>query len=370
MPGLRPIRKENVFEMELPTEITLQSMLLKAGFREDEIEHLRVFVNEKLAPLNKALKNGDNIWIGIVIGGEYIKTYNRAILCDFEYFEPVNISEAVSLLQKYGDDAKIIAGGTDLLVDIKEEKIKPKFLVSVMKIPDLRCIVEDGMELSIGAATTLAEIEESQIIKERYGLICEAVKELGTVQVRNMATIGGNICNAIPSADMPPALVALDARLKIVGVNGERTLQLEEFFVGVRKTRLKNELLKEIVVKRPPERSGTAFIKLARTSEDLAIFNTAVRVKLNKDNICEEARIVVGGGIGPTVLRSKEAEKFIEGRRLDEETINKAAEVSAQGLQCRADSIRAPPEYKIEVGKVLVRRALMRALKRASGEEQ
>lgn len=291
------------------------------------------------------------------------------MLWDFEYFEPVNITEAVSLLQKYGDEAKVIAGGTDLLVDMKDEKIQPKFLVSIMKIPELKCIVEDGAELSIGAATTLAEIEESRLIKERYGLIHEAVKELGTVQVRNMATIGGNICNAIPSADLPPALVALDARLKIVGVNGERTLPLEEFFLGVRKTKLKNELLKEIVVRRPPERSGTAFIKLARTSEDLAIVNVAVRITLNKDNICEEARIVVGGGIGPTLLRSREAEKIIEGRRVDEEIINRAAEVTSQGFQCRRDSIRAPPEYKIEVGKVLVKRALMKALRRVNGEE-
>ncbi|MEM4188459.1 MAG: xanthine dehydrogenase family protein subunit M [Candidatus Hadarchaeum sp.] len=296
-----------------------------------------------------------------------IKTYNRSLLCDFEYFEPVNISEVISLIQKYGDDAKVIAGGTDLLVDMKQEKIKPKVLVSIMKIPDLKCIVEDGTELRIGAATTLAEIEESRVIRENYGLICEAVEELGTVQVRNMATIGGNICNAVPSADLPPALVALDAQLKIVGANGERILPLEEFFVGVRKTRLKNELLKEIAVRRPPERSGTAFIKLARTSEDLAIVNTAVRVTLNKDGICEEARVVVGGGIGPMLLRSREAEKILEGRKPDEEIVGKAAEISCQGFQCRSKSIRASPEYKIEVGKVLVKRALLKALERVGG---
>lgn len=296
-----------------------------------------------------------------------IKTYNRALLYDFDYFEPVSIAEAVELLQKYGDDAKVIAGGTDLLVDMKEEKITPKVLISIMKIPDLKCMVDDGMELRIGAATTLAEIEESRAIRENYELIYEAVKELGTVQVRNMATIGGNICNAVPSADLPPALVALDARLLIAGANGERTMPLEEFFVGVRKTKLKHELLKEIVVKRPPERSGTAFIKLARTSEDLAIVNAAVRVTLNRDNICEEARIAVGGGIGPTLLRSREAEKILEGERLNEEIIGKAAEICSQAFQCRPGSIRAPPEYKIEVGKVLVKRALLKALERIGG---
>lgn len=295
-----------------------------------------------------------------------IKTYNRALLCDFEYFEPASIPEAVELLQKYGDDAKVIAGGTDLLVDMKEEKIKPKVLVNIMKIPDLRCIVEDGTELSIGAATTMVEIEESRVIKESYELIYEAVKELGTVQVRNMATIGGNICNAVPSADLPPALVALDARSKIVGANGERTLPLEEFFVGVRKTKLKNELLKEIVVKKPPERSGTAFIKLARTSEDLAIVNAAVRITLNRDDSCEEARIAVGGGIGPTLLRPKEAEKILEGKKFDEEIISKAAEICSQSFQCRLSSIRASPEYKIELGKVLVKRALLKALERVT----
>ncbi|MGC8817303.1 MAG: FAD binding domain-containing protein [Candidatus Hadarchaeum sp.] len=289
------------------------------------------------------------------------------MLWDFEYFEPVTISEAINLLNRFGAGAKVIAGGTDLLVDMKDEKIRPKFLVSIMKIPQLKYIIEDGGALRIGAATTLAEIEESPIVREKYGLITEAVKALGTVQVRNMATIGGNICNAIPSADLPPALVTLDAQVKIAGINGERTLPLDEFFVGVRKTRMNNELLTEITVRQPPGHSGTAFIKLSRTSEDLAMVNVATRITLNKEGVCQEARIAIGGGVGPTLLRPREAEKILEGKKLDEETIRLAAEISCQKFQCRPTSIRAHPEYKIEAGKALVKRALVKALGRAGG---
>ena len=126
-----------------------------------------------------------------------------------------------------------MAGGTDLLVDMKNGRIKPKYLISIMKIPGLNHIIENEEGLRIGARTTFQEIEESQLVKDKYKLIIEAVESLGTVQTRNMSTIGGNICNALPSADMPPALVALDAKVKIVSKNGERILPLVEFFSGM-----------------------------------------------------------------------------------------------------------------------------------------
>jgi carbon-monoxide dehydrogenase medium subunit len=274
----------------------------------------------------------------------------------------------VALLSRYGDKAKLIAGGTDLLVDMKNEKINPQYLISLMKITGLSYIAEEGDVLRIGATTTLRELEESQIIEKRYGLISKAVKCLGTVQIRNMATIGGNICNAVPSADLPPALVALNATLKIVGPNGERTMPLEDFFAGVKKTKLSvGELLKEIIVERPPARSGTAFIKLSRTAEDLAIVNVAVRITLNEDDTCREARIVIGGGVGPTLIRSREAEKLLLGKKMEEELVKRAAEVACTGFSCRPTSIRASPEYKAEVGRVLVKRALLEALKKAGG---
>jgi len=286
----------------------------------------------------------------------------RILVCEFEYLEPETISEAVKLLTKHGDGAKMIAGGTDLLVDMKKERIKPSHLISLQKIPGLSYITEDGNGLRIGSRTTFQEVEDSKLLKGKYQLILEAARSIGTVQVRNMATIGGNICNALPSADIPPALVALDAEVKIVGLKGERYLPLEELFSGIRKTKLKSdELLTEIRVKRPPARSGAAFIKLGRTSEDLATLNVAVRVTLAKDGTCKEARIAVGGGVGPTLIRSKDAERFLEGKVLSDAIAGEAAKLACGRLECRPNSIRASPQYKMEVSKTLVRRALVKA---------
>jgi len=287
----------------------------------------------------------------------------RILLNEFEYFEPGTIPDAITFLAKHGKDAKLIAGGTDLLVDMKKGKIKSKYLVDLMKIPDLSHIIEDGGGLRIGATTTFRGIEKSQLIKEKYPLLFEAARAMGTVQIRNMATIGGNICNALPSADIPPALVALDAKAKIVGQSGERFLPLEEFFVGIRKIILKSdELLTEVYAQSPPARSGTAFIKLGRTAEDLATLNVAVRVTLGNKGACKEVRIVVGGGVGPTLIRSRRAEALLEGKILNEALIEKAAQAASEELKPRPTSIRASPYYKIEVSKVLVKRALMKAL--------
>lgn len=295
-----------------------------------------------------------------------INVIARILLNDFEYFEPETISDVITFLAKHGKDTKLIAGGTDLLVDMKKGRIKSKFLVNLMKIPDLSYITEDGGGLRIGATTTFREIEESKLIKEKYPLLFEAAQAMGTVQIRNMATIGGNICNALPSADIPPALVALDAKAKIVGQSGERFLPLEEFFMGIRKTTLESdELFTEVHVQSPPARSGTAFLKISRTASDLATLNVAVRVTLENNWACKEARVVVGGGVGPTLIRSRRAETLLEGKILEESLIEKTTRAASEELKPRPTSIRASPFYKIEVSKVLVKRALMKALDRA-----
>jgi len=297
---------------------------------------------------------------------EVVNMSTRILLNEFEYFEPGTIPDVITFLAKHRKDAKLIAGGTDLLVDMKKGKIKSKYLVNLMKTPDLSHIKKDGRRLRIGATTTFREIEESKLIKDKYPLLFEAARAMGTVQIRNMATIGGNICNALPSADIPPALVALDAKAKIVGKRGERFLPLEKFFAGVRKTTLKgDELLTEVHAQSPPAHSGTAFLRISRTAEDLATLNVAVRVTLEKNGACKEARIVVGGGVGPTLIRSKRAEALLKGKILNEDLIEKAAQAASEELKPRPTSIRASPFYKIEVSKVLVKRALVKALDRA-----
>jgi len=291
---------------------------------------------------------------------------SRVLINNFEYLEPETVAEAITILTKYGEEAKVIAGGTDVLVDMKKGRISPKYLIGLNKIPNLAYLVEDASGLHIGARTTFREIEESGLIKEKYPLLLEAASAMGTVQIRNMATIGGNICNALPSADFPPALVALDATIRIACQSGERAMNLEEFPVGIRKTKLECcELLKEVQVKTLPTHSGTAFLKLGKTSEDLATVNTAVRLTLGNDRKCKAARIVVGGGVGPTLFRSRESEALLEGNIPDESLLREAAQAACKKMSCRPTSIRGSPYYKTEVTKVLVMRALTKALERA-----
>jgi carbon-monoxide dehydrogenase medium subunit len=285
---------------------------------------------------------------------------------EFEYLEPETIPEAIDLLSKFGPDAKLIAGGTDLLLDMKMGKVKPKFLISLDKISDLRFIADGGETLRIGAMTTIAEIEKSKLIKDRCPLLSEAAQVMGSVQIRNMATIGGNICNALPSADLPPALVALDATVKVVGKNCEKTMPLEEFFAGVRKTKLEqSEILKEVQVRATQGRTGTSFLKLGKTHVDLAIVNAAARITLAKSGECKEARIAIGGGVAPTLIRARESEEMLEGRMIDENLFAKAAEKACEKLSPRETSFRASPWYKAEATKAIVKRALAKAFERA-----
>lgn len=291
----------------------------------------------------------------------------RMLSTDFEYFEPKTIEEAVPLLGKYKGEARVLAGGTDLLIDIKRKRIEPKYLINIKEIQDLDYIREDK-GLQIGAATSIRRIEKNQLVKNGYLALFEAARAFGTVQIRNMATIGGNICNGLPSADIPPALVAFDAKVKIVGPMGERFLPLKEFFTGIRKTALKNdELLTEILVPSPPAHSGTAFLKVGRTAEDLAIVNVAARITLGTDKTCKEARVVIGGGVGPTLIRYEKMEALLEGKKIGDALIDEVAQVAPEELRPRPTSIRGSPFYKREVCNVSVKRALKKALTRSGG---
>jgi len=289
-------------------------------------------------------------------------------LPEFDYFEPKTLEEAIELLSKYGNDAKVLAGGTDLLVDMRLQEMAPKKVVNIQRIPNLNYIKPDEEGVKIGALTTIRELETSMLLKKgAYIVLAEAAHKMGSIQIRNMATIGGNICHALPSADTPPALVALDARVKIIGPTGERVVPLEEIFVNVGKTALTSgELLTEIQVRNPPAHSGTAFFKIGRTAMDLAIVNVAVRITL-LNKVCKETRIVIGGGVGPTLIRSKRAEALLNGKKMEEAIIEKAAQVASEELKPRPTSIRGSPFYKVEVSKVLVRRALKKALDRVGG---
>ncbi len=272
-----------------------------------------------------------------------------------EYFKPTSVAETVKLLDKYGEKAQPIAGGTDLLVD-KEPQVE--VLIDITGL-GLDYIKSDSQGVRIGATTTFAAVEASPLLcKSPYDVLVQAAHQMGTTQIKNMATIGGNICHAVPSADSASPLIGLSAQAKIVGPSGERVVPLEDFFTGLGKTVLKKgELLVEIQVPVPPPETKGVYLKRTRSAVDLAVVGVAVVITLEPDEVCKDIKIVLGS-VAPTPMRAYSAEKIIRGKRTDEAIIEKCAQAASDEAHPRAGSIRAPAEYKKAIVKVFTMRAI------------
>ena len=281
----------------------------------------------------------------------------------FDHLEAKTIEEACSLLAKYKDKARVIAGGTDLLVSMKGREISPQYIINIKAIPNLDGInysQKDG--LVIGALTTLAEIESSPIIGERFPILSSAAHQTGSPHIQNIGTIGGNLCNAAPSADMAPSLIGLEAKAKIKGLTGERAVTVEQFFLGPGVSVLKaGEILTEIQVPNPPPHTRGVYLKLpARTAIDIAVVGVAVVVTLDTKGVnIADAKIVLGA-VAATPIRARQAEDIIKGKALDDELIQKAAQAAADEAKPISD-VRGSASYRKEMVKVLTNRALKQA---------
>ena len=279
-----------------------------------------------------------------------------------EYFKPTSVAEAIKLLAQYGEKGWLIAGGTDLLV---ERDPQVEVLIDITGL-GLDYIKSDSQGVRIGAATTFADIADSLILlKSPYNVLAQAARQIGTPQIRNVATIGGNICQAVPSADSAPVLLILEAALNIVGSGDERVVNIADFFIDVRKDALnKHELLTEIQLPLLPTRTGTAFLKKGRVAvADLAVVNAAVRVTLTVDNTCQDVRIALGA-VAPVPLRARKAEAMLEGEKPQEELLQKVAARAAEEIKPISD-VRSSAEYRKTLSCVLVERALKEAVARA-----
>lgn len=282
----------------------------------------------------------------------------------FEYFEPKTLEETVAFLTSRVRETSLMAGGTDLLVLMKKGVLKPKYVVNISKLPGLSGIKQDEEGLTIGALTTIRKIENSEIVKTCFHFLSEAAGSLGSVQIRNLATIGGNLCRASPSAEMAPPLLATDAKVRTVSPRGSRLLSLGRFFLGPGATALEtDEILMEIKVPKLARHTGTAFLKIARTSMDLAKVNVATCVTVEK-NICSDVKIALGA-VAPTPIRAKKAEYVLQGQELNDVLIEKAAEVAA-GETNPINDIRSNAWYRKKVSKTLVSRALKEACERVA----
>jgi aerobic carbon-monoxide dehydrogenase medium subunit len=279
----------------------------------------------------------------------------------FEYLEPESIKEALALLSQYRGKSKILAGGTDLMLQVRNRAIKPEYVVDITRIPGLDYITFDDQQgLNLGALTTIRALETSVELQRKYPILSQAASQLGSVAIRNVATVGGNLCNALPSAETSQALVALSARARVVSPRGERTEDLETFFTGVGKTLLQpDEILLEILVPEPAPYTAGIYIKHSpRGPIDLAIVNITVLMTMEPDQkVCRDARIVLGA-VSPTPLRARTAEGVLKGKRLNGALIDRAAQVASDEARPRHGSIRGSFEYKKEMVKVLTGRAI------------
>lgn len=278
----------------------------------------------------------------------------------FDHLAPKTVEEACLLLSKYKGKAKVIAGGTDLLPAMRNREVTPAYIINVRSIPNLDYIhYTDAEGLKIGALVTLYDIESSPIIREKFPMVADAASKIGTPQVRNMGTIGGNLCNAAPSADTAPPLIGLEAKAKINGPNRERVIALEEFFIGPGENALQaDEILTEIQIPNPPPHTRGVYLKLpARTMVDLAVVGVAVVVTLDdKERSIVDAKIVLGA-VAPTPVRARQAEDIIKSKAISRELIEKAAEAAAGEAKPISD-LRGSASYRKEMVNTLTKRAI------------
>ncbi|MBU2499594.1 MAG: xanthine dehydrogenase family protein subunit M [Proteobacteria bacterium] len=285
----------------------------------------------------------------------------------FEYLMPKTIDEAISLHVSHGERAKYIAGGTDVIVKIKEGKIAPQYLVSLRRVPGLDHITYKEGELRIGALVTHRMLELSPVIKKAFPILIDAVTNIGSVQVRNVATIGGNIVNAVPSADGAIPLITLGAEVNIRGPKGEGSMALEDLFIGPGQTLLEpGEILLEFVIPKLPPHTGAAYWKhTRRAAMELPLLGVAVLISLDEGmTTCTEARIGLGV-LAPTPMRAKNAEAVLKGKRLEDALLRAAGKAAAEECKAR-DSTRGEAWYRREMVEVLVPRMARVAMERAS----
>ncbi len=278
----------------------------------------------------------------------------------FEYFVPQVPEEALALLDRLGDKAKVLAGGTDLFVLMKDKLVQPEYMIDINQIAAFKGIsYEPGKGATIGAATKIVDVERAAIIREKYFALHQAAGELGSVQVRTMATLGGNSCNASPAAETPTPLVALGARVVLSSLAGNRELPLAEFILGNRNTALaRNEILTGFILPEPAPKSASRYAYIGlRDAMEIDAVNMAIYIVLESDSRTIKDLRLVMGSVAPRPLSSQAVPGLLVGEGLIPELVEKAAE-AAVGEAKPISDIRGSAKYRREIVKVLARRLL------------
>jgi carbon-monoxide dehydrogenase medium subunit len=290
----------------------------------------------------------------------------KDIIFDFEYFVPKTIEAALKLLSQYDEgECKVIAGGQSLIILMKQRLLMPKYLIDIKGISDLDYIkLDDKQGLKIGALATHRSIEKSPIIQNGFSVLAEMEQNISSVETRNWGTIGGNVSHGDPGGDPVPVLIALNAKLKMISLSGERTVDAEDFTFDYFETALRHdELLAEIQIPRIPPNTGVKFTKYSQIAGDYATASVAVLITLDKKEICDNVRIALSSvGIAP--MRAKKAEEILKGKKIRDDLLAEAGQIASEEASPTTDA-EVSEEYKRDLVKVLVKRVGSEALARA-----
>ena len=282
------------------------------------------------------------------------------IPAQFDYVAPETLDEALSLLAEHADDAKILAGGHSLIPAMKLRLAQPSMLIDIGRLKDLSYIREEGGRILVGALTTHYQLESSARLREICPLLSECAASIGDVQVRNRGTIGGSLAHADPAADWPAAILALGAEMVAVSAQGERVISAEEFFVEMLTTALQpGEVLREIRIPTPPERTGQSYMKRPHPASGFAVVGVAVSITLGADGKCSSAGVGITG-VAAKAYRAAQVESALVGAAPDEQTAASAASHAAEGVDANGD-LYASAEYRSHLAQVYTRRAIAEA---------
>jgi carbon-monoxide dehydrogenase medium subunit len=283
---------------------------------------------------------------------------------DFEHFAPKTLKEALALLDKYGDDCKVICGGQSLLILMRQGLVAPKYVVDIKSLKELNYIRDGKGGVRIGATTNHRAIEKSALIKRKYPVLTEMEARLASIQTRNWGTIGGNLCHGDPAGDPAVVLIALNTVLTVASAKGTRSIPAEDFTLDYFEVALEpGELLTEIQIPEPPPHTGTVYTKFNIIDSDLATVGVAVSVTLSSGDSCQDIRIALGA-VAPAAMRAKKAEEMLKGKEITDALLKQAGQTAASEAEPISD-IQASEEYRRELVKVLVPRMTKEALARA-----
>ncbi len=279
----------------------------------------------------------------------------------FAYFDPEDVSEVLELLRRYGEGARIIAGGQSLLILIRQGFVRPEVLISLHRISSLRQIQSDGAALVLGTMVTQSQIGADRNLGERFAVLAQSASRVGSVHVQNLGTVGGNVCHAEPNGDSPPALLALGASVQAVSPRGARNIPLEDFFRGPFENVLEpDEFVTEIRIPDWEEGSSSIYLKHVLRGVDRAIVGVGVRIQMDAAGVCRSVGIGLCGA-GPVPFRAREAESLLVGQKITDELIEAAGSEVSKNCEPLSDG-HGPGEYKKKMAALLVKRALHKLL--------